>query len=123
MRFGNRNGTALATVLVLLISSIVSIQGDGQTVKGPEKLGDHYPIRITSIDDDTSQIIPEVDGSTRWVYHLCHPGASFINVHFAEFGKYSFWYHAGWLISIPYSLSNALFDSFSFHRPRWNLQW
>jgi hypothetical protein len=152
-RFGNRIGTALATALVLLISSIVVIQGEtvrrtntgepdrrlggaisntqgtissdvvdsaihwggelltgtnvkplpysqstehqstrdlvgGQTSEGPITIGDHYPIRISSIDD-ASQIKPEVERGTRWVYHLCHPGASFINVHFAEFGKLS----------------------------------
>jgi hypothetical protein len=98
MPFGNRNDRSLVTALVLLISSVVSIQGEtvhktskdilaGQTAGGPAQLGDQYPIRISSIDDD-SQIKPEVEGP-RWVYHLCHPGASFINVHFAEFGKLS----------------------------------
>jgi hypothetical protein len=106
MRFGNRNSIALATALVLLISLLFSKKGETerkttkdllaggqtqtvQTARGPEKLGDHYPIRISSIDD-ASQIKPAVEGNTRWIYHLCHPGASFINVHFAEFGKLSF---------------------------------
>jgi hypothetical protein len=87
----------------------------GQTVRGPEKLGDHYPIRISSFDD-ASQIKPEVEGSTRWVYRLCHPGASFINVHFAEFGKWSFCQRC-WLVDFDAhtgSSDSALFDSFSF---------
>jgi hypothetical protein len=93
MRLGN---TALAA-LVLLISSVVSIAkhqtarslilGDKTARVGPAQLGDQYPIRISTIDD-ASQIKPEVEG-TRWVYHLCHPDASFINVHFSEFGKLS----------------------------------
>jgi hypothetical protein len=125
MHFGNISFT---TALVLLISSVVSIQGDilhqitehqpardliaVQTARGPEKLGDHYPIRISSIDD-ASQIKPEVEGNTRWVYHLCHPGASFINVHFAELGKSCYIVLSAMLVDLDPMVSNELFDSFS----------
>jgi hypothetical protein len=61
---------------------------------GPEQIGNHFTIRISS-DYDASQIQPHVSivgktGDRRWVYHLCHPGASFINVHFADLGKLRF---------------------------------
>jgi hypothetical protein len=60
-----------------------------QTARGPEQIGDHFPIRISS-DDDASQIQPIFSraghGSTRAVYQICHPGASFINVHFSDLG-------------------------------------
>jgi hypothetical protein len=62
---------------------------DLQTARGPEQIGDHFPIRISS-DDDASQIQPIFSraghGSTRAVYQICHPGASFINVHFSDLG-------------------------------------
>jgi hypothetical protein len=60
------------------------------TARGPTQIGDHFPIKISS-EHGASQIQPDVSISekdTRWVYHLCHSGASFISVHFADLGKF-----------------------------------
>jgi hypothetical protein len=61
-----------------------------QMARGPVQIGDHFNITISS-NDNTTEIQPAIssDGNneTFWVYHLCHPGASFINVHFADLGK------------------------------------
>jgi hypothetical protein len=80
------------------VESVNDVESDSieldQATRGPEQIGKHFTINISS-DDDASQIQPDVSvvgkTGTRWVYHLCHPaGASFINVHFSDFGKLRF---------------------------------
>ena len=57
---------------------------EDQVRKGPEQIGSHYPILISS-DDLQSDILPIVSSDGRRnTYSLTHKGASYIALHFAN---------------------------------------
>ncbi len=88
-------GKATLTALLLLYNSN-NVQGkpskpskppkddNDNDSMGPEQIGSHHAVRISS-DDAASDIQPVMSSnSKRQVYSLKHEGASYISVHFAN---------------------------------------
>jgi lysyl endopeptidase len=80
MRFGNKT----LALLALLCGSAVQANGDeANDDKGPLQIGEHFPIRLSSQESDSS-INSSVTGKGSKTYTIHHPGASYIAVHFAN---------------------------------------